>query len=168
MSSVARILPLAVVAAALIAACSDVSAPTGTMPAPGTALASRGGGGSGGGGGGGGGTVLVVTAPPTVNATGTWIGTSDGPDVTHTYTFTLTQTDAGMVNGLGSSVTPFVTASYSVVGTVNGDTLMLYTGTVCSSCTLNPLYRGIVSSDGARVDGAFVNGGVSPVTLFKQ
>jgi len=54
------------------------------------------------------------------------------------------------------------------VGTVNGDTLMLYVGTVCSSCSLTPSYRGIVSSDASRVDGSFLNGGVSPVTLFRQ
>jgi hypothetical protein len=111
-----------------------------------------------------------VTTPPTVNATGTWAGTSDGPDVTHTYTFWLTQTAAGMVSGTGSMTTPFQTAAYTVAGTVNGDTLTLYTGagTVSSGGTLNPLYRGIVSASGALVDGQFLNGGVSPVTLFKQ
>ena len=109
-----------------------------------------------------------MTTPPTVDATGTWVGTSDGPDVTHTYTFTLQQTSGGMVSGTGTTVTPFMNSAYSVVGTVNGDTLMLYVGTVCSSCTLTPSYRGIVSSDGSRVDGTFLNGGVAPVTLFKQ
>lgn len=164
MSLVSRVLPFAVAAAALAAACTDV-APTQAVPRPASPLASKG---SGGGGGGGGTTQLVVTTPPTVDATGTWVGTSDGPDVTHTYSFTLMQTTTGLVSGAGTSVTPFVTASYSVVGTVNGDTLMLYTGTVCSSCTLNPLYRGIVAADGSRVDASFLNGGVSPVTLFKQ
>src|SRR5690242_6081278 len=169
MASVSRVLPITVVAAALLVACADISSPTRAIPVSASALASKGSGsGGGGGGGGGGGTTLVVTTPPTVNATGTWIGTSDGPDVTHTYTFTLNQTDAGMVSGAGSTVTPFMTASYSVVGTVNGDTLTLYTGIACSGCTLNPLYRGIVAADGARVDGSFLNGGVSPVTLFKQ
>jgi hypothetical protein len=167
MPSVAGFLPFTVVAVALLAACSDVSSTTRPMPVSASALASKGSG-SGGGGGGGGGTLLVVTTPPTVSATGTWVGTSDGPDVTHTYTFTLSQTDAGMVSGAGTTVTPFMTASYQVVGTVNGDTLMLYTGMNCSSCALNPLYRGIVSADGSRVDGNFLNGGVSPVTLFKQ
>ncbi len=166
MASVSRVLPIAAAAAALLVACADISAPTRVIPVSASALASKGSG--GGGGGGGGGTTLVVTTPPTANAAGTWIGTTDGPDVTHTYTFTLNQTDAGMVSGAGSTVTPFMTASYSVVGTVNGDTLMLYTGIACNGCTPNPLYRGIVAADGARVDGSFLNGGVSPVTLFKQ
>jgi hypothetical protein len=167
MSSVARVLPFTVVAVALAAACSDGSSPTRPAAAPASTLASKGSGGGGGGGGAGGGTLLVTT-PPTVNATGTWVGTSDGPDVTHTYTFTLNQTDAGMVSGAGTMETPFLSASYLVRGTVNGDTLRLYTGTDCSSCTLNPLYRGIVSADGSRVDGEFLNGGVSPVTLFRR
>lgn len=109
-----------------------------------------------------------MTTPPTANATGTWVGTTDGPDVTHNYTYTLTQTSAGMVSGSASVVTPFTTVSYLVAGTVNGDTLMLYTGIVCGGCTLNPLYRGIISNGGSQVNGSFLNGGVSPLTLFKQ
>ena len=163
----ARVLPFAVIAAALVAACSDVPSPTQVTRPPVSAVASKG---SGGGGGGGttGSTQLVVTTPPTVNASGTWVGTSDGPDVTHTYSFRLTQSNEGMVSGSGSTVTPFITSSYTVVGTVNGDTLMLYVDTTCTSCTLSPLYRGIVASSGTRVDGDFLNGGVSPVTLFRQ
>lgn len=168
MSFAARVLPLAVVAAALAAACSDVPSPTQATRRPVSALASKGSSGGGGGGGTTGSTQLVVTTPPTVNASGTWVGTSDGPDVTHTYTFKLNQSNEGMVSGSGSMVTPFITSSYTVVGTVNGDTLMLYVGTTCTSCTLSPLYRGIVSSSGTRIDGEFLNGGVSPVTLFKQ
>lgn len=171
MSSLTKVLPLAIVAAVLLAACSDVPSPTEGTSTPSSLLASKGSGSSGGGGGGGGGgssTQLVVTTPPTVNTTGTWVGTSDGPDVTHTYTFILQQTGAGMVSGTGTMATPFLNSAYSVVGTVNGDTLMLYTGTVCGTCTLNPLYRGIVSADTSRVDGSFLNGGVSPVTLFRQ
>jgi hypothetical protein len=43
------------------------------------------------------------------------------------------------------------------------------TGTMlgCSSCTITPIYRGIGSSNGLQVSGAFLSGG-SPVTLFKQ
>jgi hypothetical protein len=103
-----------------------------------------------------------------VNATGTWVGTTDGPDVTHTYTFALNQTGGGIVSGVGTTVTPFITVTGSVVGTVNGDTLMLYDGIVCGSCTLVPLYRGIISSSAAQVNGSFLSGGVSPLTLFKQ
>lgn len=161
-----KVLPLALVATALVAACADVSSPTEVFPERASPLASKGSG--GGGSGGTGSTQLLVTTPPTVNVTGTWVGTSDGPDITHTYTYALQQTSAGIVSGLGTTSTPFMTAQSSVVGTVNGDTLMLYTGVVCSSCTLSPLYRGIVSSDGARVDGKFLNGGVSPVTLYRQ
>lgn len=101
--------------------------------------------------------------PPTVDATGTWVGTTDGPDVTHTCTYTLNQSSGGIVSGAGTITTPFTTVSELVVGTVNGDTLMLYAGTVCGSCTLNPLYRGIISSSGSRVDGSFILGGVSPI-----
>ena len=162
----ARFLPFALVAATLAAACSDVASPTQAVSRPASALASKGSG-SGGGGGSIGSTQLVVTTPPTVNASGAWVGTSDGPDVTHTYTFKLNQSNEGIVSGSGSTVTPFVTSSYSVVGTVNGDTLMLYVGTICSSCTLSPLYRGIASS-GMQIDGDFLNGGISPVTLFEQ
>lgn len=170
MPSATKVLPFAVLAVALLTACSDVPAPTqqASFPAPPAASKGSGSGGGSGGGGGGSATQLVVTTAPTVNATGKWIGTSDGPDVTHTYTFTLQQTSDGMVSGTGTTATPFMNSAYSVVGTVNGDTLMLYTGTVCSSCTLNPLYRGTVSSDTSRVDGSFLNGGVSPVTLFRQ
>lgn len=164
----ARILPFAVIATALVAACSDIASPTQSVAQPGVALASEGSG-SGGGGGGTASSLLVVTTPPTVTASGTWIGTSDGPDITHTYTFRLNQSNDGLVSGSGSSVTPFMTSSYSVVGTVNGDTLMLYVGTLtCSSCTLSPLYRGIVSPGSTRIDGEFLNGGVSPVTLYRQ
>lgn len=163
----ARVLPFVVVAAVFVAACSDATSPTQATARAGSSLASKGSG-SGGGGGGTGGTLLVVTTPPTVNASGTWVGTSDGPDVTHTYTFKLNQSNDGMVSGSGSTVTPFITSSYNVVGTVNGDTLMLYVGTLCSTCTLSPLYRGIVASSGTQIDGDFLNGGVSPVTLFKQ
>jgi hypothetical protein len=45
---------------------------------------------------------------------------------------------------------------------------MLYAGAVCGGCTLNPLYRGIVSSSSARIDGSFVLGGSSPLTLLEQ
>src|SRR5215831_20522069 len=144
MSFVAKVLRFPVVAAALLAACSDGSSPTQVFSVPASGLASKGGTGAGGGGGGGGGgeggggTQLVVTTPPTVNATGTWFGTTDGPDVTHTYTYALNQTGGGIVNGVGTTVTPFITVTESVVGTVNGDTLMLYAGTVCGSCTLVP------------------------------
>jgi hypothetical protein len=154
-------------AAVLAAACGTTDGPTALAPRPAAPLSSKGG---TGGGGGGGGTPLVVTTPPTVNATGTWVGTSDGPDVTHTYTFRLTQTAAGLVSGTGSMTTPFQSAAYTVAGTVNGDTLTLYTGpgTVSSGGSLSPLYRGVVSADGSLVDGRFLNGGVSPVTLFRQ
>ncbi|HEY0995863.1 MAG TPA: hypothetical protein VGD77_07730 [Gemmatimonadaceae bacterium] len=167
MSRVARVLPLAVVAA-LVAACADLSAPTQVLTAVDAPMASKGSSGGGGGGGGGGGTTLVVTTPPTVDATGAWAGSSDGPDIAHTYTLTLRQTGAGMVSGTGTTATPFMNAAYLVVGTVNGDTLMLYTGSTCASCTLAPLYRGIVSANGSRVDGTFLNGGVSPVTFYRQ
>jgi hypothetical protein len=169
MTSGPKVLSFALAAAALLAACSDASSPTRAVSSPSSPVASKGAGGGGGGGGGTvGGTQLVVTTPPTVNASGKWTGTSDGPDVTHTYTFTLNQTGAGMVSGTGTMATPFQNAAYSVVGTVNGDTLMLYVGVVCGTCTLTPTYRGIVSASGTRVDGNFLNGGVSPVTLFKQ
>jgi hypothetical protein len=166
--SFAKVLPFAVAAAALLAACSDVSSPTQASSIPASPLARKGGVGGGGGAGGGGGTQLIVTTPPTANATGTWVGTSDGPDIRHTYTFTLDQTGAGMVSGAGTVLTPFTTVTELVVGTVNGDTLMLYAGSVCGSCTLNPLYRGIISSSRSRVNGSFLAGGISPVTLFKQ
>ena len=173
MSFSVNALPLTLLAAAFAVACADVSSPTQSV-APTAGLASKGSGSGGTSGGGGsnggssGGTQLVVTTPPTVNTTGTWMGTTDGPDVTHTYTYTLSQNGAGIVSGVGTIVTPFTTVTELVAGTVSGDTLMLYVGTVCGSCTLNPLYRGIVSSNSTRVDGSFVQGGVSPLTLFKQ
>jgi len=173
MSFTSKVLSFALLSAALAAACSDASSPTQAFSASAAPLASKGGtGGSGGGGGGGGGggsvTQLVVNTPPTVDATGTWIGTTDGPDVTHTYTFTLTQTGAGIVSGVTTSVTPFVITTASVVGTVNGDTLMLYVGTLCGSCTLTPSYRGMISQTNSQMSGTFLSGGVSPLTLFKQ
>lgn len=169
MSVVARLVPFVVVAAALVAACSDATSPTQAMSASASLSASKGGGGVGGGGGGAiGVTQLVVTTAPTANSTGTWVGTSDGPDVPHTYTFSLKQSGAGMVSGSGTMATATLNAAYAIVGTVNGDTLMLYVGTPCGSCTLSPIYRGLVSASGSQIAGNFVNGGVSPVTLFKQ
>jgi len=169
MSFAVKVLPLSLLVATFAAACSDVSSPT-QSAAPTAGLASKGSGSGSGSGsnGGGSGTQLVVTTPPTVNSTGTWVGTTDGPDVAHTYTYVLSQTGAGIVSGTGKIVTPFTTVTELVAGTVNGDTLMLYAGTVCGSCTLNPLYKGIVSSSSTRIDGSFVQGGVSPLTLFKQ
>ena len=171
MSFAHRISPVAVVAATLFAACSDVSSPTEASPSPASALASKGGSGGGGGGGGGGsGSVqLVVTTPPTVNATGTFVGTTDGPDVIHTYTFTLTQTDAGMVSGVAAMRTATQNGFAVVSGTVNGDTLTLYMGpgTVSPGAQLVAYYRGIVSSGSTRIDGGFFSGG-SPLTLYKQ
>ena len=114
----------AVASAGILVRGSRKSTPPPTFFAPASALASK-----GSGGGGGGGTQLVVTTPPTVDATGTWVGTTDGPDVTHTYTYTLNQTAAGIVSGVGTIVTPFTTVTELVAGTVNGDTLMLYAGT---------------------------------------
>ena len=171
MSFATKALPFAI--AALVAACSDVSSPK-QIARSGSASTSKGSGGGTSGGGSGGGstsgstTQLVVTTPPSANVTGTWLGTSDGPDVTHNYRFVLSQTTAGIVSGQGTTTTPFTTVQESVVGTVNGDTLMLYVGTLSCSCTLSPLYRGIVSPAGSQIDGSFLNGGVSPVTLFKQ
>ena len=167
MSFVFKALPVLAVAAAFASACSDVSSPTQASSVPMEAAASKG---SGGGGGGGGSSTpqLVITTAPTVNTTGTWTGTTDGPDVVHNYVYNLTQTSAGMVSGIGTVTTPFTKVQYTVVGTVNGDTLMLYTGMVCSGCTLNPLYKGLVSYNSSRIDGQFLNGGVSPLTLFKQ
>lgn len=155
-----KALPFAVVAFAMVSACSDIpsSVTAASGPAP---RASKGGSGKET-------PKLVVTTPPTVNTTGTWTGTTDGPDITHNYVYNLTQTSAGMVSGVGTVTTPFTTVQYLVTGTVNGDTLMLYTGIACSGCTLNPLYRGLVSYNSTRIDGQFVNGGVSPLTLFKQ
>jgi hypothetical protein len=171
MSLVAKFSPFALVAATLLAACSDISSPTQSISAPASASASKGGTGGGGGGGGGsaGAPQLVVTTPPTVNATGTWIGTTDGPDIIHTYTFTLTQTAAGTVSGVSAMRTAFTNGFALVVGTVNGDTLTLYAGpgTVCSSCQLSPYYSGIISAVGSRLDGSFFSGG-SPLTLLKQ
>lgn len=166
MSFVVKALPFVVVAA-LVAACSDVSSPTQSLSVAGSPLASKGG--TGGGGGGGGTQPVVVATPPTVNATGTWVGTTDGPDVVHTYTFSLTQTAAGTVSGVASFTTGFVNGSSLVVGTVSGDTLALYggPGTVSAGAQLTPYYRGIVSSNTARLDGSFVVGG-SPLRLFKQ
>jgi hypothetical protein len=160
------------VVAGLVAACSDVSAPTRAVPVPASSLASKGGGGGGGGGGNGGGggsTSPIVTTPATVNATGTWVGTTDGPDVTHTYTFTLTQTAAGTVSGVSSFATPTTTGFALVAGTVNGDTLALYVGagTVCAGCQLVPYYSGIISSKGTRMEGSFASGG-SPLRMFKE
>lgn len=170
MSFTAKALPVSILVVALVSACSEVSSPTQILSSPTLASASKGSGSGGGSssGGGSGSTQLVITTPPTVNTTATWIGTTDGPDVTHTYTYVLSQTSAGMVNGTGKVVTPFTTVTELVTGTVNGDTLMLYSGTVCGSCTLNPLYRGIVSSSSTQIDGSFIQGGVSPLTLFKQ
>jgi hypothetical protein len=163
MSVIAKVLPFAAIAA-LITACSDVSSPTQAFSAAPSALASKGG--TGGGGGGGGGTPPVVATPPTVNATGTWVGTTDGPDVTHTYTFTLTQTDAGTVSGGVSMKTLFETGSWLVVGTVHGDTLLLSDGpgTVVSGSQLVPFYRGIIGGGGSRLPGVFLAAGGSPLT----
>jgi hypothetical protein len=171
MSFIAKVLPFVTIAA-LITACSDVSSPTQAFSAPESARASKGGtavGGGGGGGGGGAGTPIVVATPPTVNATGTWVGTTDGPDVTHTYTFFLTQTAAGTVSGSAAMKTPFETGFWLVVGTVHGDTLSLSEGpgTVSPGSQLLPFYRGIIQSGGSRLAGGFLVGG-SPLTLFKQ
>lgn len=167
MSPASRFLPFAAVVALLVA-CSDASSPTQVVSDPGSPMASKGSGSGGGGGGGGGSAQLVITTPPTVDATGTFVGTSDGPDITHSYTFRLKQASDGIVSGTGTTTTPFMTAAYTMVGTVNGDTLMLYVGGTCGSCTLTPTYRGIVAPDGSIVDGKFLNGGVSPVTLYRQ
>lgn len=174
MSLNSKVLPLLALSAALLAACSDGASSTQPVLASGSALAAKGGTGGGGGGGGGGngggsgGNVqLVITTPPTVNATGTWTGTTDGPDVVHTYTFTLTQTSAGSVSGVSSFATATQNGFEVVVGTVNGDTLALYAGagTVSPGAQLVPYYRGIVS--GSRIDGAFVATGVSPTFIKK-
>ncbi len=73
-----------------------------------------------------------------------------------------------MVSGTGSTTTPFQRADYQLVGTVNGDTLMLYVGGTCGSCTLLPSYQGIVSADGLRIDGTSLSGGLSPVMMYRQ
>jgi hypothetical protein len=159
-----------VVVAAVVSACSDVSAPTQVSPAPASALASKGGSGGGGGGGGGGGSAQpVVTSAPTVNTTGTWIGTTDGPDVIHTYTFTLTQDGSGMVSGVAAMRTATQNSFALVIGTVNADTLTLYMGpgTVSPGAQLSLYFRGIVSARSSRLDGGFISGG-SPLTLYKQ
>ncbi|HEY4307674.1 MAG TPA: hypothetical protein VGM82_24580 [Gemmatimonadaceae bacterium] len=175
MSLIRSVLPIAFVAGAFITACSDARNPAQPQSAPAAALAAKGGlgggggaGGGGGNGGGGNGNQLVVTTPPTANISGTWVGTTDGPDVVHNYTYTLSQTGAGIVSGTGLITTPFTTVTELVAGTVNGDTLMLYSGVVCGSCTLNPLYRGIISSGASQVNGSFIIGGVSPLTLSKR
>ncbi|HEV7994526.1 MAG TPA: hypothetical protein VGP25_22075 [Gemmatimonadaceae bacterium] len=105
-----------------------------------------------------------------MNATGTWVGTTDGPDVTHTYTFFLTQSGKGTVSGSVSMKTPFETGAWLVIGTVNADTLMLYDGpgTVSAGAQLSPFYRGIVSSSSSRIAGEFLAAGGSPVILLKQ
>jgi hypothetical protein len=167
MSFASKVLPFAVAAAALISACSDASYPTQALSAPDASLAKKGSG--SGGGDASGGMPLVVTTPPTANATGTWKGTTDGPDITHNYTYTLTQTSTGIVTGSGFITTPFTTVSEAVVGTVNGDTLTLAVGTLsCSTCTFTPFFRGIISYGDSQIDGKFLNGGVSPITLYKQ
>ena len=164
MSFVAKVLPFAVVAAGLVSACSDVSSPSQAFSVPTSSMAKKG----GGGGGGESVTQLVVATPPTANVTGRWVGTDDRNDAVYTYTYTLTQTDEGIVSGVGITATPTMTATASIVGTVNGDTLMLAVGSVsCGSCTITPIYRGIISSDALRVNGSFLSGG-SPVTLVKQ
>ena len=61
-----------------------------------------------------------------------------------------------------------MTAMSSIVGTVIGDTLMLYGGSLqCISCGLVPSYRGIVSASGSRIEGSYLSGGTA-VTLVKQ
>jgi len=167
-SFVARVLPLALVAAAFVTACSDVSSPTEALSVPASALARKGAGGGGGGNGGSVGTPLVVTTPPTVDVTGTWVTTFDGGDVVSTAAYTIKQTADGIVTGSGVfHNTGGTTGSELLVGTVNGDTLTLYIGIIPCSCTPAPLYQGIVSSNGLRVDGAFFTNG-SPVVLNKQ
>jgi hypothetical protein len=171
MSFVSKALPLAIAAAAL-AACSDISSPTQTFSAPAAPLARKGGDNGGGGGGGKDGNVtgLVVTTPPNSDVTGTWTAVEDGNDAIHYYTYTLRMTSEGIVSGSGVMKTATTTASYLIAGTVNGDTLALYVGpgTVCGSCELTPLYRGILASHGTRVEGTFVQGSGSPVTFYKQ
>lgn len=170
MSFVSKALPLAIAAAAL-AACSDISSPTQTSSAP-TAPLARKGGDNGGGGGGkeSNVTALVVTTPPNSDVTGTWTAVEDGNDAIHYYTYTLRMTSEGIVSGSGVMKTATTTASYLVAGTVNGDTLALYVGpgTVCNTCELTPLYRGILFYRGTRVEGTFVQSSGSPVTFYKQ
>ncbi len=84
MSLGARVLPFFLIAALLVAACADAPSPTQVSVDPASPIASKGSG--GGGGGGGGSTTLVITTAPTADASGTWTGTSDGPDITHTTT----------------------------------------------------------------------------------
>jgi hypothetical protein len=169
MSFAVKVLPLAVVATALIAACSDVSSPNSAISVNGSAVASKGGSGGGGGNGGGTTTQPVLTTPATVNVTGKWVATTDGPDILHTYTYLLTQASAGTVSGTMSWVAGGSNGFALVTGTVNGDTLALYEGpgTVCAGCQLTPTFRGIVSSNGSRIDGSFMVGG-SPLRFIKQ
>ena len=166
--SFAKVLPFAAFAAALLTACSDVSAPTQTLSAPESSLARKG----GSGGGGVDATVttspLVVTTAPKVNVTGTWTAHTDGPDIPHTYTYTLTQTAEGLVSGVAVGE-GFGTSFALVAGTVNGDVLTLYSGagTVCTGCQLVRFFVGTVASDGSRFEGNFDVGG-SRLFFFKQ
>jgi hypothetical protein len=164
MSFAAKVLPLAAVAVSLIAACSDASSPTEAISAPTSAAAKKGGDSKAS----ESTAQLVITTPPTVNVTGQWVGTDDRFDNNYTFTYTLAQRDDGIVTGVGVTTTGFMTATSSIVGTVNGDTLMLDGGSLqCSSCGLVPSYRGIVSSSGSRIEGSYLSGG-SAVTLVKQ
>jgi hypothetical protein len=162
-------LPLALVAAAFVIACSDASSPTDALSVPTSALAKKGGSGGGGGGNGGSvGTELVITTPPTVNVTGTWVTVNDGQDVVSSAAYTISQTAEGIVTGSGIFQSSDGTrGTERLVGTVNGDTLTLYIGIIPCSCTPAPLYRGIVSSDGEQAEGSYFTRG-TPVTLNKQ
>jgi hypothetical protein len=170
MSFVAKALPFAVFAA-LLTACSDVSAPNQTLSAPQSSLAKK----SGSTDGRGNSdpveetvSPLVVTTAPKVNVTGTWIANTDGPDVPHKYTYTLTQSAEGLVSGV--AIGEGVGTSFAlVVGTVNGTELKLYAGagTVCTGCQLILYYQGTVSSNGSRFEGAFKTHG-ERVIFFKQ
>jgi hypothetical protein len=168
MSFVAKILPFIVVAAA-VSACSDVTSPTQSLAVPASSLASKGGTGGGGGGGGGGATSPVVTKP-TVNVTGTFVGTTDGPDVVHTYTFSLTQASDGSVTGIASYSTATQNGFFVVAGTVSGDSLTLFDGpgTVAPGEQLVLFFTGKASSDGSQIVGNFVPAGGKPITLVKQ
>lgn len=157
--------------AAVVTACSDVSSPNQSLSAPQSSLTKK----SGSTDGRGSSnpreetvSPLVVKTPPTVDVTGTWIAVTDGPDIPHTYTWTLTQTADGYVSGVEVGE-GFGTSYTRVIGTVERDTLTLWAGagTVVTGGQLVLSVRTVITNYGTRFETTFPSHG-ERVIFYKQ
>ncbi|HXT14959.1 MAG TPA: hypothetical protein VN706_04980, partial [Gemmatimonadaceae bacterium] len=101
---------------------------------------------------------------PTVNTTGTWVGTLPGSTVP--ITFALGQSVTGLVNGTSTNVGG-VGVIETVIGTVNGDTLRLFIGNPCGACSLSSIFTGIVNSTSTSTTGTLFPAS-SSFTAVKQ